>query len=296
MKQNKMIKRMVTGALILSAMNSMTAFAQTNTLAVCPPNIDFVTEKVVSKDSNFVVKKGVIEDIERDNGKTKIRISDGDMGIIFWIADPIFVIHEKDQSYGTLENLEKGMEISAIMKESSPMTMSIPPQTNGVIGIVVEDDEIYQSTIGIFDEFLTDAEAMLRLNIGEDTKIVDQKGSKRMYVAEDIKNTECLVIYGATTRSIPAQTTPKLVMILGEKEQKEITQVPLREKAETLGFSIVWQGVKEPVILQKQNEKIEIFMDKDIFIVNGEEKVAQCKAELKDSVLYVSSEVIEALQ
>ena len=58
----------------------------------------------------------------------------------------------------------------------------------------------------------------MKLNIGENTVIMNTKGEQRVFTAEDIKNKNVAVIYDVTTRSIPAQTTPLFVMILEDKE------------------------------------------------------------------------------
>ncbi len=57
----------------------------------------------------------------------------------------------------------------------------------------------------------------MKLNIGENTVIMNTKGECRVFTAEDIKNKNAAVIYDVTTRSIPAQTTPLLVLLLEDR-------------------------------------------------------------------------------
>ena len=98
------------------------------------------------------------------------------------------------------------------------------------------------------------------------------------------------MFYDFTTRSIPAQTTPSFVLILGEQEAPA-TCVPLRETAEANGFEVKWQGKAKPILLEKDGVSIKVMIGDDAYVVNGEAKDATIKSELKDGVMFVSSEI-----
>ena len=115
------------------------------------------------------------------------------------------------------------------------------------------------------------------------------------------------MFYDITTRSIPAQTNPSLVMVLAaapedtavepmgalpEKEEEAPQLVPLRKTAETIGWEVKWQGKNKPVLMEKGSISIEITAGKAEYVVDGDMvKQAQVAAELKDGVLFVSNEV-----
>ena len=109
------------------------------------------------------------------------------------------------------DELKNDMSITAILGKKTPMTMSLPPMTNPM-GIVVGEENSVSTAY--FDEQLTSEEIMLQLNISDETKIVDMAGTKKVFTQDDIKNQNGLVLYGITTRSIPAQTTPEKVIVL----------------------------------------------------------------------------------
>ena len=59
---------------------------------------------------------------------------------------------------------------------------------------------------------------LLQLNISEKTTILTTLGTKSILSADDVKGKDAVVFYDITTRSIPAQTTPSLVLLLEERE------------------------------------------------------------------------------
>ena len=90
----------------------------------------------------------------------------------------------------------------------------------------------------------------LQLNISDETRILNMEGAKIKLSAADVKNRDALVFYDITTRSIPAQTTPSLVLLLpqaeevGEEMENEPKMqvqmmVPLREAAKENGVECI---------------------------------------------------------
>jgi hypothetical protein len=84
-----------------------------------------------------------------------------------------------------------------------------PPQFRA---IVMAKDLPYQNvTVGYFDRQLVSKDGKLKLNISEQTQILlpnDQVFTKSP------ANRNLIVIYGAATRSIPAQTTPYKIIVM----------------------------------------------------------------------------------
>ncbi len=68
-------------------------------------------------------------------------------------------------------------------------------------------------TVDYFNRSLVNSDNTLKLNISDSTDIVLENG--QMYDG-NLANRNLIVIYGNTTRSIPAQTTPKKVIVMCE--------------------------------------------------------------------------------
>ena len=156
-------------------------------------------------------------------------------------------------------------------------------------------------TVGHFDNDLTDMKNMLKLNISENTDIQNLQGARIRLTAEDVKGQDALVFYGATTRSIPAQTTPSFVLLLttaevptGATELETATMVPLRETAEANGYTVKWQGKNKPILLEKAGVSMEITVGSDTYVVDGDMAMkAAMPSELKGGVAYVSSDIFK---
>ncbi len=96
-----------------------------------------------------------------------------------------------------------------------PMIMIYPPRyTPDVIqvGALAEGQNV---KVDRFDEGLLASEGSLKLNVGKDTEVVNPDGTA---FEGNIAERNLAVVYGPTTRSIPAQTTPIRVIVLEEKK------------------------------------------------------------------------------
>ena len=79
---------------------------------------------------------------------------------------------------------------------------------------VVKPVDGFFTTLGVFNNDLVNSSNDLKLNLSPETEIISPNGEK---FSGDIINKTLLVFYGATTRSIPAITTPtKIVVFSGE--------------------------------------------------------------------------------
>jgi hypothetical protein len=117
---------------------------------------------------------------------------------------------------------------------------------------------------------------MLKLNIGEETVIKDIRGTLQEFTAEDLKGSECLVLYSVATKSIPAQTNPELVLILNSKDNLAAGEnaatvkinaeyVPLRAQAEAKGYTVLWTSAKDPLVLTKGDIRLELTLGSSEF-------------------------------
>ena len=142
--------------------------------------------------------------------------------------------------------------------------------------------------------------------IGEDTLIVNQKGEK--LEAEDIFNQTALVFFGASTRSIPAQTTPSKIVVFEEEgitdttestESEEVEEVKemiaLRETATGLGYKVQWNEDRS-IELTKENQTIVIKVGEVDYSLNRSLGKFSKAPELRDGTLYVSASILDIMQ
>lgn len=303
MKKIVGLRRIAISAAVVTALLSMNVFAEGS-----KENLPLATSPVAEQPSedqavlsNYQLVNGTISAIEKTEESVRIDIDNDTMGMVFHVAGNVFLL-DQEGNYSTLEDLKEGMEITAIIPANAPVTMSIPPMTSGAIGFVIigEGTNIDLSS---YNDELVNAQNTLQLNVDEKVSIVDVKGSKMKYAEEDLKNKELLVLYGPSTRSIPAQTTPMLVMIMDQDEEMAVPeeeQTPaeaapievnatetkavcsIREEAVANGFTVNWTSNAEPVILEKDDVRVEVKLNSNEYKVNGETKFLKEQVRLSD--------------
>lgn len=118
-----------------------------------------------------------------------------------------------------VKDIEKDADITVFTNSYSPAPLIMPPQYQADVIIINDGEEIGSVNV---DTYIADGERLINaanslvLNIGETTKIVDKDGKE--VKADELANKDLVVFYTITTRSIPAQTTPEKVVVLGENE------------------------------------------------------------------------------
>ena len=153
-------------------------------------------------------------------------------GIVTMISDfPIGINEEAgcnklvsvDNSYGTLINfimtpntyvvdhvmLSVGDRIIGFYDMDAPAPLIFPPQFRA---IVMAKDTPYQNVkVSYFNSQLESSDSKLRLNIAPSTQIVLRNGQA---FTMNPSNRDLIVVYGPTTKSIPAQTTPYKIIVI----------------------------------------------------------------------------------
>lgn len=258
----------------------------------------------------YITQTGKVSSVseEDEKGVRVITIDNEQGGLRFAIDSMTPVLDRESSSIMLASGLKEGMEIAVVYEANSPMGLSMPPYLGSVTAVVANTDKGF-FVVGHFDEELTDMKNSLKLNISEETAIHNTLGTRQVMTAEDIKGQDALVFYDITTRSIPAQTNPSLVMVLaaepedtaaeptGALPEKEAGDegpafVPLRKTAEAMGWKVTWQGKDKPVLMEKDSLSVEVRIGKAEYVVDGDMvKQAQLAADLKDGVLFVSNEV-----
>ncbi len=289
MKNNYSMK-MIISILTVMALMSTTAFAAVGQPVVTggsdgTPAIE-APGKGESAGKNMLVH-GKVTEITKEKDFTTIEISNDQSGMIFHVNPQAFVLDQKTKNFVKISDIKKGMQVAAILDKMAPMTMSLPPQTSGVIGFIVNTEE-GSLDLSVYNDDFLNWEDTLKLNMDEKTQILDSKSSKRLYKPEDVKFAESLVFYSIATLSLPAQTNPDFVLILNTAEEltsdkakdeatvstenTPVEYVPLREGAETKGYKITWTSNKAPITLTKDDAKAVITLGSDQFTYTHDTK------------------------
>lgn len=116
-----------------------------------------------------------------------------------------------------LSDLTDGSKITVFTGSYEPTPLILPVQYTANVIIINGDKEgnVNADTYLTDEEGYTNAANTLNIAAADDTKIVDK--DEKEYKGDLDKN-DLIVFYGASTKSIPAQTTPTKIVVLGENE------------------------------------------------------------------------------
>lgn len=116
-----------------------------------------------------------------------------------------------------LSDLTDGSKITVFTGSYEPTPLILPVQYTANVIIINGDQEgnVNADTYLVDEEGYTNAANTLNIATADDTKIVDK--DEKEYKGDLDKN-DLIVFYGASTKSIPAQTTPTKVVVLGKNE------------------------------------------------------------------------------
>ena len=262
--------------------------------------------------SAYISNTGKITEVADTEDGNKVFTMDNENGGLRFVVSPTTTIVDRETgSVITADKLTEGMEVAVIYGAMAPMGMSMPPYMGQVTAVVANADK-GSISVGHFNDDLLNEKDLLQLNISEDTTILTTLGTKSILSADDVKGKDAVVFYDITTRSIPTQTNPSLVLLLEEREAatedtEEVAvdtksveapeMVALRDAAEAKGYSVKWQGKTVPVVLEKDGMTAQITLGSTTYVVEGDMAMtSSAAAELTDGVLYVSADVVENLK
>ena len=143
-----------------------------------------------------------MEDDEPVEGEYFIKVEGEDGPAVFrqdWLT---FVLGDE---------IAVGDTITGYYEAGLPMIMIFPPQFP--VRVIV-NGEFTNLAVDRFDEELVSFDGSLQLNIGDDTEIILQSGAD---FDGELTNRMLVVVYDISTRSIPAITTPSLIVVLYER-------------------------------------------------------------------------------
>ena len=157
-----------------------------------------------------------------------------------------------------LSDLTDGSKITVFTGSYEPTPLILPVQYTANVIIINGDQEgnVNIDTYLADEEGYTNAANTLKIATADDTKIVDK--DEKEYKGDLDKN-DLIVFYGVSTKSIPAQTTPTKVVVLGENEialkqieaAKNATPAPTASPKVTEAPQVSYAGLVNVVIGDK---------------------------------------------
>ena len=157
-----------------------------------------------------------------------------------------------------LSDLTDGSKITVFTGSYEPTPLILPVQYTANVIIINGDQEgnVNIDTYLADEEGYTNAENTLKIATADDTKIVDK--DEKEYKG-DINKNDLIVFYDVSTKSIPAQTTPTKVVVLGENEialkqieaAKNATPAPTASPKVTEAPQVSYAGLVNVVIGDK---------------------------------------------
>lgn len=259
----------ITTTFLAAAFLSMAVIAPVGAelTAPTPPALEEVMP--IEKQSRYMMATGVVKEIQpyhADKSAQFISV-EGKNG------EPTNLIVSANTYVVDNAELTEGTQVIYFYDATKPMILIYPAQINADVVAVIDDSRMIK--VDVFNDELVSQDNFLKLNIAEDTVIVNADGSA--YTGE-LANHKLVVIYDVSTKSIPAQTTPKKVIVLGVNELKGedlydenyrpdvtkmnivvgdgividapkaftnengVVMVPLRVITEALGHKVGWDG------------------------------------------------------
>lgn len=249
--------------------------------------------------------RGTVEDVRVGENITYYTVKEGEQTNVLEITKDTLVF----DNTGKKVELQKGDKVLAYTFANKPQKYIYPPQFNPEV-VIVESEEVGFVEVDYFFEDLTNTYDILKLNIGKDTELFDVKGEK--VEAKDLAEKHLVVFYTASTKSIPAQTTPSKVIVLDDypattvnpvneeidniiaSDSYEVAgtkMVPLRVIAEKLGFKVDSTG--KGAILSKGNMSYTITRGEKTFGYNKALRTLTVAPTLKDTKTYVPIEFVD---
>ncbi|GAB0170685.1 copper amine oxidase N-terminal domain-containing protein [Lysinibacillus sp. CTST325] len=225
----------------------------------------------------FNTTYGTVEKVNSSGKITYFTVKDADQTNILEITKETLVF----DNTGKKVELKEGDKIVAYTFANKPQKLIYPPQFDPDV-VIVETKEAGFVEVDYFFENLTNTYDMLKLSIGENTELLNTTGEK--VTAKDLVEKNLVVFYTASTKSIPAQTTPSKVIVLddesGNTVDAEIAEiiatdyyevdgtkmVPLRLIAEKLGYTVESTG--KGAIVSKGNLSYTITRGEKMFGYN----------------------------
>ncbi|NLO10480.1 MAG: hypothetical protein GX129_11545 [Clostridiales bacterium] len=170
-------------------------------------NTAFAAKKPVEHKAHFNSFTGIVKEIRKSEFEkdTSYALLVNEEGM------EANLVLTKDTYYINDEKIRIGSKVTGYYDANAMMIMIYPPQYVAVAVMVSNSEQNIK--VDLFDTDLVSADNLLKLNISNDTEIVLKDGKE---FKGGLKNRKLAVFYGASTRSIPAQTIPDKIVVLSD--------------------------------------------------------------------------------
>lgn len=102
-----------------------------------------------------------------------------------------------------------GDKVTGFYDANAPVPLIFPPQLQAIV--MAKDTQNQNVKVDFFNNQLISSDGQLKLNIAPRTQIVLENGQA---FTGKLENRNLIVIYGTSTKSIPAQTTPHKIIVM----------------------------------------------------------------------------------
>ncbi len=261
----KLLSFILAGATVLSL---STAFAEDayETMLISEEVIETVEEE---KHAAYITISGKITGVEEDTFLAQTET--GEEIIINKNYLQLSITND-----GEMTELKEGDSVTLYVREDTPMVLSLPAQYSPTVIVKATEAE---STV-LVDNFVKSGEdefgmyvnqgETLAISVAEETEIIKLS---REFFDGNLDGQDLIVIYDMVLYSLPAQTTPKKVIVLnkaqeipaeaegfskivaGEAEFEYVEaegaegMIPVRSVLEALGFTVDWDGELRSVMI-----------------------------------------------
>lgn len=289
-----MNKRLITGVMAIIMGMSMGSVALASDLQEVNKVAIESTQEALG---GFMAEEGQVCIITEGTNSYELQVGNEE-GTIFYLEKDLCVFDMASRTFKKPKDIKKDMTVSIVYPKNAPMTLSLPARCSEAKLIVIHS-ETENLEIGYFNDALVNEKNTLALNISENTIIKSILDDKKLLKAEDIKNKDAMVVYENTTRSIPAQTTPKLVLILEEELEQEVniededkpSYIGVRSLADENGFEITWNSLKKVATLTKDDVQIVLTVGEDKYFYNKQVKSLKYPVKLENGCMKIADEI-----
>lgn len=139
-----------------------------------------------------------------DGCVTFVEMEDMDGNTVHFVLTPAVYVVD-------FETLSVGMQCTFWYEADAPMPLVYPPRYNAVVAAQVKNGRMIN--VGFYNMSLVNEDNTLQLRLDKTTEV---RTTNNQYFQGSPANHNLVVVYGNSTRSIPAQTTPMKVVVLCE--------------------------------------------------------------------------------
>lgn len=259
---------------------------------------------------SFVTQKGEVTELTKEDNGWKMLVGNPIDGTLFSLHGQEVIINAATLDMLEPEDLRVGMEVTVVIPKNAPIGLSLPAYCAAQVAVIVNAED-RSVEVSYFNEELVNETNTLALNVEKNTRIFNTIGERRRFTEEDIKEHNAVVFYTGTTRSIPAQTTPDMVVILPVEEEANDMEaevanqglenavalecVAVRKLATEYGYEVKWDHMSKTATLTKEDKCIYLTIGEETIKCDDREEKLDSKVKLVDGKAYVSTELSKYL-